>query len=54
MNFDLTAQPKDETVRLWIPYPVTDRDQTVGGIQINGDFAASGVYTDKVHGTSAL
>ncbi len=54
MNFDLTAQAKDETVRLWIPYPVTDRDQTVGNIRISGDFAASGVYTDKVNGNPAL
>lgn len=54
MNFDLTAQPKDETVRLWIPYPVTDHDQTVGNIEVSGDFATSGVYTDKVHGTPAL
>jgi transglutaminase-like putative cysteine protease len=54
MSFDLSAQPKDEVVRLWIPYPVSDRDQTIGSIQVSGDYGASGVYTDKVHGTAAL
>jgi transglutaminase-like putative cysteine protease len=54
MNFDLSAQPNQDIVRLWVPYPVTDRDQTIGDIQISGDFAASGVYTEAVNGTPAL
>ena len=54
MNINLTGQPKDETVRLWLPYPVSDRYQDIGNIRIDGDFASSAVYTDKVHGTPIL
>lgn len=54
MNFDLTAQPKEAAVRLWIPYPVSDLDQTVSGIRWSGDYSGSAVYTDKANGTPAL
>lgn len=51
---DLSAQKAGEVARLWLPYPVSDRDQTIGNIRIDGDFANSGVYTDAVHGTPIL
>lgn len=54
MHFDLSAQTRDEVVRLWIPYPMSDRSQTISNIQTSGDFTASGVYTDKGNGTPAL
>ena len=54
MNIDLTGQPKGDTVRLWLPYPVSDRHQDIDNIRIDGDFASSAVYTDKVHGTPIL
>jgi transglutaminase-like putative cysteine protease len=54
MTFDLGAQARDQVVRLWVPYPVTDRDQTIGNLQLSGDYTASGVYTDIVNGTPAL
>ena len=54
MNINLSSQPKDETVRLWLPYPVSDQHQTIGNLRIAGDFISSAVYTDKVHGTPIL
>lgn len=51
---DLSAQQAGEPARLWLPYPVSDRDQTIGDIRIDGDYANSGVYTDTIHGTPIL
>lgn len=51
---DLSAQKAGEPARLWLPYPVSDRDQTIGDIRVSGDFASSGVYTDTVYGTPIL
>ena len=54
MQFDLSAHPKNAAVRLWIPYPVSDRNQTVGNIQWSGNFSSAAVYTDKINKTPAL
>ena len=51
---DLSAQQAGEPARLWLPYPISDRDQTIGDIRIDGDYASSGVYTDTIHGTPIL
>ena len=54
MTINLSGQPKGEAVRLWLPYPVSDPEQTIGNIRIVGDFATSAIYSDKVHGTPIL
>jgi transglutaminase-like putative cysteine protease len=54
MEFDLSAQKAGEEVRLWIPYPVSDRDQLIGRIRFAGDYAAVGVYTVPANGTPLL
>lgn len=54
ITVDLSARKPGEPARLWLPYPVSDRDQTIGDIRLGGDFASSGVYTDPVHGTPLL
>lgn len=54
VEVDLTAQKTGESARLWLPYPLSDRDQSIGDIRVSGDFASSGVYTDKLHGTPIL
>ena len=54
VTVDLSTQKAGEPARLWLPYPVNDRDQTIGDIRVGGDFANSGVYTDSVHGTPIL
>ena len=54
MAFDLSAHPSTADTRLWVPYPVSDRDQVVTGIRISGDFAESSVTTDRVYSTPML
>lgn len=54
MDFDLTAQPQGQEVRLWIPYPVSDADQDISAVTVSGDFTESAVYTDRVFKTPML
>jgi transglutaminase-like putative cysteine protease len=54
MEFDLSAQRNGEEVRLWIPYPVSDRDQLIANVKIGGDAAETAIYTDRVFGQPML
>lgn len=54
MEFDLSAQPTGEVVRLWIPYPVSNQDQLISKIRFDGDYAEAGVYTVAANGTPLL
>ena len=54
LDVDLSSQEADKEAKLWIPYPVTDRYQTVSDIKVSGDFASSGVYTVAANGTPVL
>lgn len=54
MEFDLSHQPTGEVVELWIPYPLSDQDQLVTAISIDGDFAESAIYSDQKYSTPML
>jgi transglutaminase-like putative cysteine protease len=54
MQFDLSAHPVNAAVRLWIPYPVSDRYQTISDIQWQGNYTSAAVTTDNLNGTPAL
>ena len=54
MEFDLSAQDAGDETQLWIPYPLSDSDQTITNISIKGDFAESAVYSDKKYSTPIL
>lgn len=54
LNVDLSAHDRDKEAKLWIPYPVTDRNQKTSNIKISGDFVSSGVYTEPTYGTAML
>ncbi|PHR26205.1 MAG: transglutaminase [Desulfotalea sp.] len=54
MDFDLSAQDARDGTKLWIPYPLSDVDQTITNISISGDFAESAVYSDKKFSTPML
>lgn len=54
MEFDLSAQPAGQEARLWIPYPLSDRDQLVTDIIVSGDYAESAVYSDQKYSTPML
>jgi len=54
VSVDLSGHGNNVEAELWIPYPVSDQDQTITDVQISGDFARSAVYTDKVFSTPML
>jgi transglutaminase-like putative cysteine protease len=54
LEVDLTAQETESATRLWVPYPVSDRNQLVKDVRIGGDFTSAWVSTDQVHGTPIL
>jgi transglutaminase-like putative cysteine protease len=54
VNVDLSAREPGKETRLWIPYPVSDADQSITDVKVTGDFAESAVYTDAVNGTPIL
>ena len=54
LDVDLSAQPKGQAARLWIPYPVSDAHQLISEVRINGDYSENGVYADRVNGTTML
>ena len=54
MEFDLSDHPQDQEAKLWIPYPLSDSDQLITNLTINGDFAESAVYSDQKYSTPML
>ncbi|MDD2733649.1 MAG: transglutaminase-like domain-containing protein [Desulfuromonadaceae bacterium] len=54
LEVDLSAQGHGKEAKLWVPYPTSDKNQTVDGIKVTGDFASSGVYTDLAYNTPML
>lgn len=54
LTVDLSAQASGQDAKLWIPYPVSDAHQVISDIKVTGDFASSGVYTDRSYGTPIL
>ena len=54
LDVDLSAQAPDKEVKLWVPYPVSDQNQTVTDIKVTGNLVSSGVYTDLTQGTPIL
>lgn len=51
---DLSSHDREGATELWIPYPVSDRDQAITDIKVTGDFAASAVYADGANSTPML
>ena len=37
-------------LRLWLPYPVSDENQTVENVRVSGNFDQSGIYRENIHG----
>lgn len=51
---DLSAGELGHDAELWLPYPVSDNDQTIRAVRISGDYSRSAVYTDNANGTPML
>ncbi|MEA3548799.1 MAG: transglutaminase domain-containing protein [Thermodesulfobacteriota bacterium] len=54
MEFDLSGHDTAEEAKLWIPYPMSDRDQLISNLSVSGDFAESAVYSDQTYSTPML
>jgi len=54
MEFDLSGHNPNEEAQLWIPYPLSDRDQLISKVKVTGDYAESAVYSDQVYSTPML
>ena len=53
VQVNLNAPVEAKNVRLWIPYPMSDENQDITGIEIAGNYASLGVYKDP-RSSSAL
>ncbi|MCI5122064.1 MAG: transglutaminase, partial [Candidatus Electrothrix sp. AUS4] len=54
MDVNLSQHAQDQEVRLWLPYPESDEEQTISNILLHGDYAEAKVYRDKVFNTPML
>lgn len=54
MEFDLSDHGASKEAQLWIPYPLSDSDQVITNISVDGDFAESAVYSDRTHSVPML
>jgi transglutaminase-like putative cysteine protease len=54
MEFDLSTHELTEETQLWIPYPLSDRDQLISQVKISGDFKESAIYSDQKFSTPML
>ena len=53
-KINLKTPEKSKEVRLWIPYPVSDENQTIEGVRIDGNYSSHGIYKEKEFGNSIL
>lgn len=56
VTFDIKVEAPESSkdVRLWIPYPMSDNDQTIEDVKIAGNYSYSGIYREKETGAVAL
>lgn len=50
----LNAPSDAKNVRLWVPYPVSDKNQTVEDVKFNGNYTNAAAYKEKEYGNTAL
>lgn len=54
MEFDLSHQTAGEEAELQIPYPLSDDDQLITTISVDGDYVESAIYSDQQYSTPML
>ena len=54
IDVKLNVPPGAHTVRLWMPYPMSDAGQDIVDVAVSGNFAASGVYREAGFGNAVL
>lgn len=53
-TFDLSGQPPGKKTELWIPYPVSDRNQLISQMKWEGNYTEAAVYTERTLGVPIL
>lgn len=53
-RISLNAPPDAKDVRLWVPYPVSDKNQTVEDVKFSGNYTNAAAYKEKEYGNTAL
>lgn len=54
LSITIDAPKDNKDTRLWVPYPVSDEDQRIDKIRIEGNQTYHGVYRDAATGNMAL
>jgi len=54
IDVSIAAPDDSKDVRVWIPYPVSNSEQDISDVRIEGNFSKSGVYREKETGNLAL
>jgi len=54
MTVDLSSQSAQAEAEVWIPYPVSDQEQSITDVKVSGDYTISAVYTDSANSTPML
>ncbi|MCP4550829.1 MAG: transglutaminase domain-containing protein [Bacteroidetes bacterium] len=54
IKVELNAPKKSRTAKVWIPYPVSDRYQTIENVTTKGNFTSSAVYREPKSGALYL
>ena len=54
VSVKLASPPSAEIVRLWMPYPMSDGNQEITDIQVDGNFTRQGVYREGAFGNPIL
>ncbi|MDX8411145.1 MAG: transglutaminase-like domain-containing protein [Mariprofundaceae bacterium] len=54
LDVTITAPDDSKDVRVWIPYPVSNSEQDISGVRIDGNFSQSGIYREPETGNLAL
>lgn len=54
VSVKLVSPPSAERVRLWMPYPMSDGNQEITDIRVNGNFTRQGVYREGAFGNPII
>ncbi|VAX25523.1 Transglutaminase-like enzymes, putative cysteine proteases [hydrothermal vent metagenome] len=54
LEITIDAPKKSKDVRLWVPFPVSDSEQTISDMKIKGNFTSKTVAKQNEHGDYAL
>ena len=56
MTFEITIRTNEtaETVRLWVPYPISNDNQKIENVTINGNYKYSGIHGEADYGNMIL